>query len=80
MLLESWVDMDTNFTELWEINTASRDLTLIILQILFKDVFLLDDLIILKGMTIIQPLCVMLVSSMDMFAAKYKFSEKMASF
>ena len=80
LLLESWVDMDTNLTELWEINTASRELTLIIFRILFEDVFLLDDMIVLKRMTIIQPLCVMLVSSMDIFAAKYKFTEKWTLF
>ncbi|CAL9729673.1 hypothetical protein MOUN0_H04544 [Monosporozyma unispora] len=80
LLLESWVDMDTNLTELWRISNASRELTLIIFRILFEDVFLLDDMIVLKRMTIIQPLCVMLVSSMDIFAAKYKFTDKWTLF
>lgn len=80
LLLESWVDMDTNLTELWRISNASRELTLIIFRILFEDVFLLDDMIVLKRMTIIQPLCVMLVSSMEIFAAKYKFTDKWTLF
>ncbi|CCK68875.1 karyopherin MSN5 KNAG_0B04410 [Huiozyma naganishii CBS 8797] len=80
LLVESWVDMDSNLTELWGISQASRELALIIFRILFEDVFLLDDMIVLKRMTIIQPLCVMLVCPMDVFAAKYKFTEKWTLF
>lgn len=80
LLLESWVDMDNNLWELWNINQASRELTLIIFRILFEDVFLLDDMIVLKRMTIIQPLCVMIVCPMDVFASKYKFTEKWTLF
>lgn len=80
LLLESWVDMDTNLSELWNINQASRELTLIIFRILFEDVFLLDDMIVLKRMTIIQPLCVMIICPMNVFASKYKFTEKWTLF
>ncbi|CCF58133.1 hypothetical protein KAFR_0D04860 [Kazachstania africana CBS 2517] len=80
LLLESWVDMDANLNELWNISKASRELTLIIFRILFEDVFLLDDMIVLKRMTIIQPLCVMLVCPFDIFASKYKFTEKWTLF
>lgn len=80
LLEESWYEMDSNLNELWGINEASRELTLIIFRILFEDVFLLDDLIVLKRMTIIQPLCVMLVCPMDIFATKYKFTEKWTLF
>ncbi|QLQ80694.1 hypothetical protein HG537_0E00470 [Torulaspora globosa] len=79
-LMESWVDMDTNLTELWNIGGASRELSLVIFKILFEDVFLLDDLTVLKRMTIIQPLCVMIISPMDIFATKYKFTEKWTLF
>ena len=80
LLVESWVDMDNNLTELWSTNQAARELTLIIFRILFEDVFLLDDMIVLKRMTIIQPLCVMIVCPMDVFAKKYKFTEKWTLF
>lgn len=76
-LIESWVDMDTNLQQLWNTN---RELTLVIFRILFEDVFLLDDLTVLKRMTIIQPLCVMTVCPMDVFATKYKFTEKWTLF
>lgn len=79
-LMDSWGDMDSNLTELWNIGEASRELTLIIFKILFEDVFLLDDLTVLKRMTIIQPLCVMIVCPMDVFATKYKFTEKWTLF
>ncbi|QLL33136.1 hypothetical protein HG536_0E00460 [Torulaspora globosa] len=79
-LMESWVDMDANLTELWNIGGASRELALVIFKILFEDVFLLDDLTVLKRMTIIQPLCVMTISPMDVFATKYKFTEKWTLF
>lgn len=79
-LVESWADMDTNLTELWNIGEASRELTLIIFKILFEDVFLLDDLTVLKRITIIQPLCVMVICPMDIFATKYKFTEKWTLF
>ncbi|CAB4251868.1 similar to Saccharomyces cerevisiae YDR335W MSN5 Karyopherin involved in nuclear import and export of proteins, including import of replication protein A and export of Swi6p, Far1p, and Pho4p [Maudiozyma barnettii] len=80
LLTESWVDMDNNLSELWNINQASREVTLIIFRILFEDVFLLDDMIVLKRMTIIQPLCVMIVCPMEVFASKYKFTEKWTLF
>lgn len=79
-LANSWSDMDNNLTELWNIGEASRELTLIIFKILFEDVFLLDDLTVLKRMTIIQPLCVMVVCPMDIFATKYKFTDKWTLF
>ena len=80
LLEESWVDMDNNLSELWNINQAAREVTLIIFRILFEDVFLLDDMIVLKRMTVVQPLCVMIVCPSDVFAAKYKFNEKWALF
>ncbi|CCE64360.1 hypothetical protein TPHA_0H01540 [Tetrapisispora phaffii CBS 4417] len=73
--INSWVDMDSSLNELWNIGNSSRELTLIIFRILFEDVFLLDDLIVLKRMTIIQPLCVMIVCPMDVFSKRYKFNE-----
>ncbi|CCH58132.1 hypothetical protein TBLA_0A03320 [Henningerozyma blattae CBS 6284] len=79
-LIDSWVDMDANLNELWNINEASRELALIIFRILFEDVFLLEDLIVLKRMTVIQPLCVMIISPMDIFATKYKFTDKWTLF
>ncbi|CAI4351557.1 ASN_HP2_G0011410.mRNA.1.CDS.1 [Saccharomyces cerevisiae] len=79
-LLTSWVDMDNNLFELWNINQSSRELALIIFRILFEDVFLLDDLFVLKRMTVIQPLCVMIVCPIEVFAIKYKFSDKWTKF
>lgn len=79
-LLNSWADMDGNLSELWNISEASRELTLLIFKILFEDVFLLVDLTVLKRMTVIQPLCVMVVCPMDVFATKYKFTEKWTLF
>ncbi|EDO14951.1 hypothetical protein Kpol_365p7 [Vanderwaltozyma polyspora DSM 70294] len=76
----SWIDMDSNLTELWNINQAARELTLIIFRILFEDVFLLDDITVLKRMTIIQPLCVMIVCPLDVFAKRYKFTDKWTLF
>ena len=78
--VNSWVDMDSNLTELWNISQSSRELTLIIFRILFEDVFLLDDITVLKRMTIIQPLCVMIVCPMDVFAKRYKFTDKWTLF
>lgn len=79
-LLDSWVDLDRDLHQLWNINESSREVTLIIFRILFEDVFLLDDMTVLKRMTIIQPLCVMIVCPMDIFITKYKFSEKWTLF
>lgn len=79
-LIDSWVDMDSNLHQLWNINDSCREVTLIIFRILFEDVFLLDDMMVLKRMTIIQPLCVMIVCPMDIFITKYKFSEKWTLF
>lgn len=79
-MVDSWVDMDNNLTELWNISRSSRELTLVIFRILFEDVFLLDDITVLKRMTIIQPLCIMIVCPKDIFAQKYKFTEKWTLF
>ncbi|QLG72013.1 hypothetical protein HG535_0C03660 [Zygotorulaspora mrakii] len=79
-LANSWADMDNSLMELWNISEASRELALIMFKILFEDVFLLDDLTVLKRMTIIQPLCVMIVCPMDIFATKYKFTDKWTLF
>lgn len=79
-LLDSWADMDNNLAELWQMSDSSRELALIIFRTLFEDVFLLEDLTVLKRMSVIQPLCVMVVSPMDVFAAKYKFTEKWTLF
>ncbi|CCD23840.1 karyopherin MSN5 NDAI_0C01790 [Naumovozyma dairenensis CBS 421] len=72
----SWCNMDHDLSDLWSMSEASRELSLIIFRILFEDVFLLEDMVMLKRMTILQPLCVMLVSPIDVFAKKYKFTEK----
>lgn len=76
LLEESWVSMDANLRELWNINQASRELSLAIFRILFEDVFLLDDMVVLKRATVIQPLCVMVLCPVDIFATKYNFTEK----
>ncbi|SCU91765.1 LADA_0F11892g1_1 [Lachancea dasiensis] len=75
-LQESWVDMDNNLSELWHLNESARELTLVIFRILFEDVFLLEDLTVLKRISVIQPLCVMIISPTDVFAARYRFTEK----
>lgn len=79
-LTESWVDMDSNLTELWQMNEASRELALIIFRTLFEDTFLLEDVTILKRLPIIQPLCIMIVCPMDIFSVKYKYSGKWEMF
>lgn len=79
-MLESWVDMDQNLTQLWYTNEAAREIALIIFRILFEDVFLLEDFSVLKRISVIQPLCVMLVSPIDIFTAKYKFTSKWSNF
>ena len=79
-LQESWVDMDNNLTELWQLSEASRELTLILFRTLFEDVFLLEDLTVLKRISVIQPLCVMIISPMDVFTARYRFTEKWTLF
>ncbi|SCW01216.1 LAFE_0D07646g1_1 [Lachancea fermentati] len=79
-LLESWADMDRNLVELWQMSEASRELTLIIFRTLFEDVFLLEDLTVLKRVAVIQPLCVMIISPMDIFSARYKFTDKWTLF
>ncbi|SCU83621.1 LAMI_0C03928g1_1 [Lachancea mirantina] len=79
-LLNSWADMDANLVQLWQMNEASRELTLIIFRTLFEDVFLLEDMTVLKRISVIQPLCVMIVSPIDVFSARYKFTEKWTMF
>lgn len=79
-LVASWVDMNHNLLELWQMNSSSRELTLIIFRILFEDTFLLEDLIILKRISIIQPLCIMIVCPMDLFSEKYKYPNKWTLF
>lgn len=79
-LTESWVDMDRNLTDLWQMNETSRELALIIFRTLFEDTFLLEDVSILKRLPIIQPLCIMIVCPMDVFSSKYKFSGKWENF
>ncbi|SCU98478.1 LAFA_0G18184g1_1 [Lachancea sp. 'fantastica'] len=80
LLQESWVDMDNNLRELWHLNESARELTLIIFRTLFEDVFLLEDLAVLKRISVIQPLCVMIISPMDIFAARYRFTDKWTLF
>ncbi|SCU82104.1 LANO_0B05116g1_1 [Lachancea nothofagi CBS 11611] len=79
-LQESWADMDNNLSELWHLNESARELTLIIFRTLFEDVFLLEDLTVLKRISVIQPLCVMVISPMDVFAARYRFTDKWTLF
>ncbi|AET41312.1 karyopherin MSN5 Ecym_8016 [Eremothecium cymbalariae DBVPG len=75
-LFESWVDMDRNLAELWNMSEASRELVLIIFRTLFEDSFLLEDLTVLKRISIVQPLCIMIVCPLDLFSEHYKHSDK----
>ncbi|AMD19775.1 HCL376Wp [Eremothecium sinecaudum] len=79
-LADSWVDMDRNLVELWHLNEASRELVLIIFRVLFEDSFLLEDLTVLKRISIVQPLCIMIVCPMNLFSEHYKHSEKWSLF
>ncbi|KAM3162465.1 Importin N-terminal domain-containing protein [Lachancea thermotolerans] len=79
-LEESWVGMDNDLSALWQLSEASRELTLIIFRTLFEDVFLVEDLTVLKRISVIQPLCVMVISPMDVFTARYRFTDKWTLF
>ncbi|GMG56022.1 unnamed protein product [Ambrosiozyma monospora] len=56
MKLESWADMDNNLLEMWNHNTVTRNLTLIILRCLFEDVYLLDDPIVAQRTSLMNQL------------------------
>ncbi|AEY96893.1 FAEL094Cp [Eremothecium gossypii FDAG1] len=75
-LMESWVDMDRNLAELWHMSEASRELTLIIFRTLFEDTFLLEDLTVLKRISVVQPLCIMILCPLDLFSEHYKHTDK----
>ncbi|KAH3899133.1 probable Protein MSN5 [Saccharomycodes ludwigii] len=74
-LLYSWCDMDTNLMQMWQMNESTREVVLIIFRTLFEDIFLLDDLIAMKRMSVLQPLCIMIICPVQLFMNKYKFDK-----
>ncbi|KAL6946625.1 hypothetical protein ACO0RG_000783 [Hanseniaspora osmophila] len=71
MLVNSWFDMDSNLMIMWSQNEGTRELVLLIFRTLFEDIFLLDDITAMKRLQYLQPLCVMLISSSEIYSKHY---------
>ncbi len=68
---EGWQSMDQMLLELWNLNSTTREMSLIIFRTLFEDLYMLDDPIAAKRGSILSALSVEVVTSNDVLEAVY---------
>lgn len=77
---DSWVSMDADLWSLWAASELTRELSLIILRTLFEDIYLLDDPITGKRMSILNQLSVLVVTPAAVLEQIYEPNPNLALF
>ncbi|KAK9480436.1 armadillo-type protein [Lipomyces japonicus] len=73
---DEWVDMDENLVRLWNLNPATRQLSLAIFRTLFEDVFMLDDPIAGKRANILSAQCIEILTEESVLINAYDSRSK----
>lgn len=74
-IADGWTSMDQDLWNLWNHNLSTRELSLIIVRTLFEDIYILEDPVAVKRTAILNQLCVLIVTPIEVLNELYETNE-----
>ncbi|CCE80019.1 Piso0_003115 [Millerozyma farinosa CBS 7064] len=71
-LVDGWASMDADLWSLWNSNMACREISVLIIRTLFEDIYFLDDAVASKRSSILNQLCILIVTPDEVLGSIYE--------